>query len=64
MNRLIEPFAGSGAISLASAARGISKEYWLNDFNAPLSDLLRLIVNKPEEVSDFYRSIWRSEEED
>lgn len=64
MNRLIEPFAGSGAISLASAARGISKEYWLNDFNAPLSDLLRLIVNKPEEVSDFYRSIWRGEEED
>lgn len=64
MERLIEPFAGSGALSLACAGKGLSREYWLNDFNKPLSDLLRLIVNNPEDVSDFYLSIWRDKEQD
>ena len=54
MNRLVEPFAGSGAVSLACAARGRSGEYWLNDVNRPLSELLSLIVDRPEEVADFY----------
>lgn len=64
MDRLIEPFAGSGAISLACAARGRSKRYWLNDFNQPLSNLLDLIVNQPEETADFYESIWRDKDSD
>ena len=64
MDRLVEPFAGSGAISLACAARGRSQSYWLNDFNQPLSELLALIVNKPDETADFYESIWRKKEHD
>jgi len=64
MERLVEPFAGSGAISLACAGRGRSRKFWLNDFNHPLNDLLQLIVNNPEEVSDFYRSTWRDEDSD
>ena len=64
MRRLIEPFAGSGAISLACAGGGRSKEYWLNDYNRPLSELLKLIVNNPEDVADFYRSIWKDKEEE
>ena len=64
MGRLVEPFAGSGAISLACAGRGRSRNYWLNDFNQPLNDLLRLIVESPEEVSDFYASLWRDQDAD
>lgn len=62
MERLVEPFAGSGAISLACAARGRSKAYWLNDLNQPLCELLGLIVNQPEETADFYESIWRDDD--
>ena len=58
MARLVEPFAGSGAISLACAGKGRSREYWLNDLNRPLSELLSLIVNQPEKISDFYQSTW------
>ena len=58
MTRLVEPFAGSGAISLACAGKGRCREYWLNDLNRPLSELLSLIVNQPEKISDFYQSIW------
>lgn len=59
MTRLVEPFAGSGAISLACAGRGRSDEYWLNDLNRPLTELLALIVNRPQEAADCYQSIWR-----
>ena len=58
MDRLVEPFAGSGAISIACASKGRSREYWLNDLNRPLSELLSLIVNRPDEVADSYQSIW------
>ena len=58
MTRLVEPFAGSGAISLACAGARRCRKYWLNDLNHPLSELLSLIVNEPEKISDFYRSIW------
>ena len=59
MHRLVEPFAGSAALSLACARRARSDEYWLNDVNRPLTELLSLIVDRPEEMSDFYRSVWR-----
>ncbi|MCC5848285.1 MAG: DNA adenine methylase [Verrucomicrobia bacterium] len=64
VHRIVEPFAGSAAFSLACAARGKAKEYWLNDFNKPLAQLIGLIVNQPEEVSEFYKSTWRSEDQE
>ena len=64
MDRLVEPFAGSGAISLACAGRGRSKKYYLNDFNQPLSELLDLIVSQPDETADFYESIWKGKDAD
>lgn len=59
MGRLVEPFAGSAALSIAGARQARSEEYWLNDANRPLSELLALIVNRPEEAAGFYRSLWR-----
>ena len=64
MTRLVEPFAGSGAISLACAGNHRCREYWLNDLNHPLSELLYLIVNEPKKISDFYRSIWHDRHTD
>lgn len=34
-NRLVEPFCGSAAVSLAAAAQGSANCFWLNDANAP-----------------------------
>lgn len=64
MRRLVEPFAGSGALSLACAGRGRGARYWLNDLNRPLSELLSLMVNRPEEVADCYREVWRDRDAD
>lgn len=62
--RLVEPFCGSAALSIATAARGRAKEFWLNDFNAPLAGLLSLIVNSPRELGKFYTELWRADHTD
>jgi len=60
---LYEPFAGSAAISIAAAARGLAKSYFINDLNRPLSELLRVIVEKPEETASFYEKTWNEQSE-
>ncbi len=62
--RLVEPFCGSAALSIATAARGRAREFWLNDFNAPLAKLLALIVNSPKELGKHYRELWRADHAD
>jgi DNA adenine methylase len=62
--RLVEPFAGSAALSTACAAGCRANEFWINDYNRPLSELLGLVINQPENICDFYKKIWRGESED
>jgi DNA adenine methylase len=50
--RLVEPFAGTAAISIACAARGKTNSYWINDLNKPLAELLGLIINHPAEIEE------------
>lgn len=64
MTRLVEPFCGSAAVSIAAAARGRAKEFWLNDFNKPLAELLTLMINNPKELSKSYANLWRADHED
>jgi DNA adenine methylase len=61
---LIEPFAGSAAISIAAAARQMARSYVINDLNKPLAELLRLIVEYPLETASFYERIWNEQHED
>lgn len=63
-SRLVEPFAGSAAISIACAARGKDNSYWINDINKPLAELLGLIINRPSEIADFYDKIWNQQHND
>ncbi len=63
-SRLVEPFCGSAAVSIAAAARGRIEEFWLNDCNKPLAELLALMINSPKEVAKFYREVWRADHED
>jgi DNA adenine methylase len=64
IKRLIEPFAGSAAITIATAARGLAQSYIINDLNKPLSELLRLIVECPEELAEFYERLWQEQHGD
>ena len=64
MTRLVEPFAGSAAISTACAVAGRAKEFWINDFNKPLAELVALLINHPEDACDAYRGIWRDADSD
>jgi DNA adenine methylase len=61
---LIEPFSGSAAISAAAAAQHLAKNYWVNDLNKPLSELLRLMVKSPLEIASLYEEVWNSQHQD
>ena len=64
MERLVEPFAGSAAVSIATAARGRAKNYWLNDLNKPLAELIGLMINHPDDLCRFYKSVWQQQHPD
>lgn len=59
--RLVEPFAGSAAISIAVASRGAAKRFWINDAHQSLIDLWQEIIHRPEGLSGAYESLWRSQ---
>ncbi|MFZ2889213.1 Dam family site-specific DNA-(adenine-N6)-methyltransferase [Sulfuricurvum sp.] len=60
---LIEPFAGSAAISIATAHYGYAKNFIINDLNKPLLKLLELIIEHPDDVSKNYEIIWNQQSE-
>ena len=62
--RLVEPFSGTAAISIACAARGKTNSYRINDLNKPLAELLDLIINHPAEIADYYETIWNQQHDD
>ncbi len=64
LERLVEPFAGTAAISIAASNKGVTQNFWLNDINQPLVKLLELIVEKPETIADAYREIWNNQHHD
>ncbi len=64
INRLVEPFAGSAAISVAAAAKNLVKRFWINDLNQPLTELLKLVSEQPEELAVFYEQLWNQQHPD
>lgn len=60
-SRVIEPFAGSGAVSLRAAALGKAGRFVFNDLNAALIELWRHIVNTPGEIADQYETLWHTQ---
>jgi len=56
--RLVEPFAGSAAVSLAAAYHGKAKSFWLNDLNHALVALWDEITHRPDSIADAYRKWW------
>lgn len=58
---LIEPFAGSAAITLAAASANLAENFLINDFNKPLAELWRAIINSPEKLARQYESLWKAQ---
>jgi len=59
--RLVEPFAGSAAISLATAYRRLADQFLVNDAHTPIIDLWREIIDHPEELAAKYRRLWQAQ---
>ncbi len=58
---LVEPFAGSSAVSLAAASYGKSHRFHINDLNKPLMDLWSEIITNPHDISDGYETLWNEQ---
>jgi DNA adenine methylase len=64
VERLVEPFAGTAAISVAASWNRISQKFWINDLNQPLVELLELIVEQPSTIAGAYEEIWNQQHSD
>jgi DNA adenine methylase len=61
---LIEPFAGSAAITIAARYSGVAKNAVIGDINAPLMALWERIITSPEALADDYESLWMAQRRD
>lgn len=56
--RLVEPFAGMAAITIACAINRRANEYVVNDLNEPLVGILKAAVETPMELVEHYAAVW------
>ena len=61
VDRLIEPFTGSAAISIASAYFSKAQKFVLNDKNEPLMNLWKEIIYNPHTLINNYHRLWHSQ---
>ena len=61
VQRIVEPFAGSAAFSLASASRRLSAKFTLGDLHPPLVELWRCILQSPHDLADDYKALWEAQ---
>lgn len=57
-DRLLEPFSGMAAISIAVAHDNRTDAYVINDINAPLIRMLQEAVEHPQDLIDSYSAVW------
>lgn len=60
-NRLIEPFAGMAAITIAVSKQRRAEHYVLNDLNEPLVNVLRETINNPQKLIEEYAKVWNEQ---
>lgn len=59
--RLIEPFSGMAAISIAVAFRGMANEFIINDINPDIVSILESAVETPEDLIRSYSALWNEQ---
>ena len=60
-NRMIEPFAGMAAMSIAAAKQGRARRYMVNDLNTPIVDVLRAVIETPLRLANDYERVWNAQ---
>lgn len=60
-NRLIEPFAGMAAISIATAYEKRTNSFLINDVNKPLVGLLESAIENPKQLVEDYSTVWNEQ---
>ena len=60
-NRLIEPFSGMAAISIATAMEHRAKFYVINDLNRALVEILKEAIEDPSRLAKEYREVWKEQ---
>jgi DNA adenine methylase len=61
--RLIEPFAGSAAVTLAAASQKKFRSYVIGDALEPLARLWQMVIHDPALVAEEYGKLWHRERE-
>jgi len=59
IDRLIEPFAGSAAITLSAATNGVARQYLLGDSLPSLVEIWNAVLRDPKGLADAYEHVWR-----
>jgi len=62
--RLLEPFAGSAAVTLAVAQNGHAEQFVIADVLQPLADLWQLILDDPDGLATAYEQLWTEQLDD
>ena len=62
IEQVIEPFAGSAAVTLAAAQRHSGPRLVLNDANAPLMQLWHEIIEQPHDLARRYACLWHEQQ--
>ncbi|MCL2592492.1 MAG: Dam family site-specific DNA-(adenine-N6)-methyltransferase [Defluviitaleaceae bacterium] len=57
-NRLLEPFSGMAAITIATAKENRASEYHINDLNEPIVSILKMAINAPTTLIETYTEVW------
>ena len=60
-NRMVEPFAGSAAMTIAAAAEGRAESYVVNDLNGPLVGLIEAVVSDAVGFLRDYAAVWNAQ---
>lgn len=59
--RLVEPFSGTAAMTIAAALDGRSSSFHVNDLNAPLIAMIQEAVEHPQRLLDAYAKVWNEQ---
>lgn len=57
-DRLVEPFSGMAAITIAVAHEKRAREYYINDVNTPIATILQMAIEHPADIIARYTTLW------
>lgn len=64
IERFIEPFAGSAAMTIAVSQENSKAKFIINDSYKPLAELWDLIINDTDTIVESYKKQWKDQQKD